>query len=486
MSGVGVVWAGAQEMPSRVFTSAEVLEDARLARRALETIHPGYDRYTNSSELAAAWDAFEANLQPGANERDFFAQLSLVLAKIRCSHTKAEPSQAWQEWRKSQPTYLPFQFEGDGQRMLVGASATDDLKPGDEVIAIDGRSSVEVLARIFAAVPADGFTDRARWFALGGLSDLDDCEFDHFYPFYFPLGDKIRLEIRRLGESSTRSIAVTPQVKAARNDNLKLPAAPRNFDEGVQLDFRNDGVAVLRIGTFVAYRKPIPPVTVLGPLFRKIDEAGTRCLILDLRGNGGGSDDAVETLLRFLSPKPLPSQSRRWVRVSRLGEFDSVVDTWDRSIFGLPEDRFRKLDNGYLEIVEPTKKDKPPIEPGFRGKLIALTGPANASGATLCLASLRERAGAVLVGEPTGGSVEGPTAGVLLFLKLPHTGIRVRIPVVRTITGFKCVPGLGILPDVLVNSTFDDRLDNRDPVLEAALSIARETTDKDPSAADQQ
>ena len=466
--------AVAGEMPSLMLSGAKALADVRLARRALETIHPGYARYTDVAVLDRVWEELEADCETGITRRDLFGRLSTVLAKIRCSHTKAEPAQSWAEWRATAATYFPFRFDTDGRRMVVTASATEQLQPGDEIAAIDGRPITQVLSRLMAVVPADGFTDASRTYGLGNVSDLDDCEFDHFYPYFFPYDTEVRLEVRPDGQQVARTSTTKLLKKAERDEALDLSDTDRNFDESVRLIMLDNGIAVLRIGTFVAYRNPISPVKVLRPVFEQIQQAGVRCLILDLRNCGGGSDSAALALRRFVSPKPFIDNSRRWVRIKRLGEFDSLVETWDRSLFERSDDRFRKLDNGYYELVQANKRPRKPLEPAFRGKLIALTSPANASGATLFLASIRDQIQATLVGEPTGGSVEGPTAGVILFLELPESGIRVRIPVIRTITGIDNPPGQGVLPDVVVEPTIEDRLAGRDPVLDTALRIARD------------
>ena len=74
------------------------------------------------------------------------------------------------------------------------------------------------------------------------------------------------------------------------------------------------------------------------------------------------------------------------------------------------------------------------------------------------------------MGEPTGGSAEGPTAGVMLFLKLPHSGIVMRVPAMRSWVNVEHPqPGRGVMPDVVVVPTFEDWLAGRDAVLEAAV-----------------
>lgn len=447
-------------------------QDIALARRAIETIHPGYDRSTARPELDAAWDALAARVALGLTDREFYARLSRVLALIRCSHTKAEPSPAWSESRAKSPTYLPFRFAASPGRMVVTASATPALRAGDDILSIEGRGTPALLAEVFDLVPADGWTDNTRWFAVGGMSDLDDCELDHYLPFLVPLGQTVRLEVRSPGDASSRSVTVPMMSRDARAAAMPGQAAPRNLDEALSLTIEGD-TAVLTIGTFVAYRKPIQPADLYRPLFERLRDADARTLIIDLRQNGGGSDSAVIDLLRFLLPEPFTPQTRAWVKTYRFGDLADKLDTWDKSVLTLPDELFTKLDNGYYQLNQPAPTFEP-LTPTFTGRVIALCGPANQSGATLCLAALKHLRGATLVGEPTGGSVEGPTAGTIFFLPLPHSGVRVRIPAIRSVTGLPSQPGLGATPDVLVPTTPDDLAAGRDPVLAKAKALAAE------------
>jgi len=464
-----------EAQPDRVIPAASALEDAALARRAVEMIHPGLHRYTPRTELDAAFERLEAVCAEDVTERDFYAALSHALSAIRCSHTKAEPSVRWTDWRASTPSYLPFRFVMDDGRMIVTKSAAAGVSRGDEIVRIDGLSARVLLAEIFDMVPADGWTDGARRFAMSSMSDLDDSEFDHFLPAVIPLGGSARLEIRRAGESTSRVVTVPMMTRDARSTALAEPPAARNLDEAVSLEILAEGVAVLRVGTFVAYRKPTIPEEIYRPHFERLASENIAHLILDLRGNGGGSDDAAIDLMRFLVAEPIKTQSRQWVRTFRFGDLVDKLETWDRSVLNLPAELFNDLGNGSFEVQSPPPDPLAPIEPVYRGRLVVLCGPANASGATLFLAGLRERRSVTLVGEPTGGSAEGPTAGVILFLPLPSTGIKVRIPAIRTVTGFTSARASGGLdPDVLVSPSLSDLLTGPDAALARAIEVVKD------------
>ncbi len=305
------------------------------------------------------------------------------------------------------------------------------------------------------------------------MSDLDESELDHFLPAFFEFGEVVQLEVRSPSDAQSRMIDARLMTQDARRAALAEPPPARNLDEAVSLDIRQGGVAVLRIGTFVAYRKAIKPADIYRPLFERLAAEKTQTLILDLRDNGGGSDDAAIDLARFLLANSFSVESKAWVRTYRFGDLTDKLETWDRSVLSMPEEAFKNLGNGYFEVQAPPSQPLEPLEPAFTGRVIVLCGPANASGATLFLAGLRERREVTLIGEPTGGSAEGPTAGIMLFLPLPNTGIKVRIPAIRSVTGIRSAnPGGGLDPDVIVRPTLSDVLAGRDVVLERAIDHA--------------
>ncbi len=305
--------------PDRVLSADQAIADLDLARRALDTIHPGFDRYTPRADLLASFDALRAACAPGITERDFYARLSRILASIRCSHTKAEPSRAWAAWREASPTYLPARFLISDGRLLVRRSATPLLSPGDEILALGETSASALIASVFSVTPADGFTDDARRFAISGASDLDDCELDHYLPAFLPAVGSVPAMVRAAAGGEPKPISLPLLTKAARAQALAEPGPARNLDEAVSLDIRGD-VAVLRIGTFVAYRKPIKPRDIYRPFFQRLADDKVGTLILDLRDNSGGSDEAAIDLARFLIAQPFTLPTRAIVRTFRFGD----------------------------------------------------------------------------------------------------------------------------------------------------------------------
>ncbi|MBL8897828.1 MAG: hypothetical protein JNM84_09375, partial [Planctomycetes bacterium] len=147
----GLATAPAQEpAPSyvpRVLTSAQALRDIDILRRALETIHPGLERYWSREERLALFAAWEARATRGAiDELELLREVAVGLARVRCGHTRVEAPQRLDEWREQTPTHLPFTFRLFDGRMFVDrvAESAPALSRGDEILALDGRATSEL------------------------------------------------------------------------------------------------------------------------------------------------------------------------------------------------------------------------------------------------------------------------------------------------------------------------------------------------------
>lgn len=442
--------------------------DVALTRQALEVIHPGLHRYTPKAEMDAAFARLEERVKQPISDVELYGELSLLLAKIRCDHTKAELPGALSKYRKENPTHLPFRFRLFDGRMYVASS--NQLARGTEILSINGVAVPEILARISPAVSIDGFTDAVIPAKLEADSDLMGSDFDQFYPVFFGFPDELKVEV------PGRTVPLKP-VTYAQWQSLPWPSVDgAEFHKTTTWKWIDAKTAYLRIDTFVNYRNPVDPATLYDPIFQAVRDA--EHLVVDLRENGGGSTDASEGLARYLLEKPFVLTRSVRLKAIRYGELPKYIETWGdrKALFEAPEERFRKLPDGWYEEI----RDAAPAEPSpyrFKGRVTVLTGPGNGSGSTMLIAKLKDEGRVRLVGMPTGGSAEGPTGGQIFFLKLPESGITVRVPAKRSLTNISTFkPGLGVAPDVEVRPTLADFLAGRDPALGVATGLTTDAT----------
>ncbi len=471
----------AQENPAdQWLTTTEIEADLSLAREAYSRVHPGYTRYASDAEMRDAWAAIEqhARAQGGMKLGDFYLAVELALTTIRCDHTKAELPKAMRDARQGKPLYLPFLWQLiEGRALIELAASETGLNRGDEVIAIDGRPVEEVVASVAPYVPVDGYTDWARASGIAQSLEFMGGAVDHFGMLLHDTPAVATLTIRNT-EGDERTV-MAPRIAFEEWTDLgRQQGTPASFSDAVHFERVGDDTGYLAVDSFVNYRNPVDPHEVLSPVFEAMhaEERGT--LILDLRKNGGGSTDASQALASYLIEEAMQLKLSMSTATLDLTGLKEHLTTWDARALNPDPRGFIANDDGTYTLRDGNADDTAVIVPAdaaFRGLLLVLTSNSNSSGSTNLLAILSEQERTTLIGEPTGGSAEGPTAGILLTLTLPKSGIRTRIPVFRyrnNVSSFE--PGLGLTPDIAASMTVEDFRRGKDPALETAKALASE------------
>ena len=182
-SPAGAKAALTEAPPVRMLTATEARADLAVMREALETIHPGLYRRTAKAEIDRALRQLEAGISSGLTDAELYRRISLLLAMIRCTHTKADQTEAMERWRTDHASHLPFRFRLIEGRMIVVSSDTTQtpLPRGTEILSINGRPVSELVATLGAYVSIDGRTEASRNAYIANDGDLMGADFDHFY-----------------------------------------------------------------------------------------------------------------------------------------------------------------------------------------------------------------------------------------------------------------------------------------------------------------
>ncbi|MBN8469801.1 hypothetical protein JYJ95_25115 [Corallococcus exiguus] len=422
--------------PSLTLEAAKARADVALLRRALETLHPGLHRYRDKAGTQAAFASLETAASRPITDLVLWREVSLLLAGIHCDHTKAELPESLEAWRRAQPTHLPLRFKLIEGRMIVVSNDGQPgaPPPGAELVAINGMPVPRVLPVLGRTVAYDGSTDQAIAAKLGSDSDLMGDDFNEAWPAFHGFPSRWEFDWKRSGDRQLSHATLVP-IPFTQWTTLPWPGSPYRDEFYKAIHWRLDGkVATLRIDTFVNYRNPVDAEAFLGGFFKMLKARGVEHLVLDLRESGGGSDDVAVALLRYLLPEPFVWLKPALLKAIRYGDLPQHIESWGnrQELFEPPLDGFRRTKEGTWERLprpdESSRQLQSPSPDRFTGRITVLTGPMNASGATMTLARLREKGGVRFVGEESAGSAEGPTGGRIFLLTLPHSGLRIRIP----------------------------------------------------------
>lgn len=477
--GMLLVLCAAQAGAADTLTAAQARADAAVLVKTLRALHPALDKYRSAAEVEAAFARFTARAEQARSADAMYLAATALAAAIRCGHTWTNvlnQQGAIKQRLLDTADKLPLTMTLVDERWRVLASATPGIKANDEIVAIDGRTSAEVVASMLPYLRADGSSDGKRLRQLG--HDRPDYSMmDIVWPLLAPPAAGVyQLRIAD-GDGATRLVAAPATTLAARAASLKAQGVTP-IDQAWRLRIDGD-LAVLTLPTFAFYRSNFDWRGFLADSFGTLRQRHIKRLVIDIRDNEGGDGAIGLELLSWLVKAPVTYVSDQSVTTYERVPYPLAryLDTWDFNFFdrtgqvtpivdGPQAGRFRFAPNA-AKVHTVTARTN-----GYQGTTWLLVGAENSS-ATFALAQLVQQSGAAtLVGQITGGNQRGLNGGQLAWVNLPHSGVAVDIPLLASSYGAD-TPDASVTPDIVVARSFARQVAGRDEEMDAVRALQR-------------
>jgi C-terminal processing protease CtpA/Prc len=344
------------------------------------------------------------------------------------------------------------------------------IRPGMEFLQINGRPVAEIVRVLLPKVSRDGFIETGRRKRIART-------FPSLLWLYVDQKDTYTVTARDIaGRTITstipgiferdRSTIVNP-VNATMSANVARLDGPA---ENVVLEFLEyGGVARIRIRSFGGQGF----LSTLDSSFAEVRANGTKSLILDLRGNGGGVDEYGAALVSHFVAKPFHYFD--YIHLTTIGP---SFATWPARTFEAMREGTQPHAGGGFRVtpkLHPGVAEQQPARSPFLGKLVVLIDGGSFSTTADVAAQLRSLGRATFVGEETAGAYEGNTSGLNALIILPNSRLRLKVMMYGYWNAVKppAARGRGTLPDYVVTRSVSDILRGRDPQLERAIALAR-------------
>ncbi len=415
-------------------------------------------------DYRAAFDTVRAGLGDGISRADFHVQLRKLVALFGDGHSRVRGV-----LRALVPGFAPCAFAPVGERI----AAIDGDKPliaGHPFVrAIDGRPIADWLAAA-ARLNARGAPQWERLNAANQLSFVVHLRAE----LGLPAGERIEFECESANGKRTkrRRVALARRPTFFRYAPAPKPAVP-------------DDVGYLRIEKMTDDAAEIDRIH--GAMR---DAMAKRAMIIDVRGNGGGTRDILRALLPyFLDPKQgprvvnvgayrlapgnprtrpggylanrflFPRDAASWTDGER-GAIDRLAATFRPDWTPDP----KRFSEWHYMVVSPD-----PARPHFEGAVALLIDAGCFSATDIFVGAFHGLPNVTLIGEPTGGG-SGRARGV----RLAHSKLQVRLSTMASFrpTGQR-YDGVGIAPAVAAAYTLDDAVGRTDSILAAAVAHLR-------------
>lgn len=465
-------------------------EDFSFLRKVLEETHPGLYRYTSKAAMQQKMDSIAGQLQHEMSFYSYYRVLTSLIAAIRCAHTSITPTNNIGKYFRETIHMLPLEIIPFRDRLLVTLNGTTDttIRPGDELLTINGQTTAQVLQELYSYVWADGYVQSSK------TSQIMGTKFCLFYYMMIAQPDTFNLSLRRPdGTAFSMKVPALPNktfhpqfFKNPVNRALLALYKDRNEKdnkEGWRLETMNiPQTAYLRIKGFGGGKNEEGAAAKMRSFMDKnmktLQKGKIEHLIVDLRNNGGGWDIQGLELFSYLT-KDTSSwyYYRRQYTITDSSEFLRYGDLSPEELRDVRKELLLQPDGTFnLQAAYNKSLTIQKAKPNhFKGKLYFLFNGGTGSSAAEFAALVRSHNTGVIIGEEVGAAYEGGNSGSFLHFQLPHTGISVGTPLVayEMAVDPPAQKGRGAFPDHAVSITIAALLQGKDAVLDYTKELIR-------------
>lgn len=466
--------------PKKMLSRAEMTEDLHTARSTLEKYHPFLYRYLPRGEFAKRYDSLLTSLPAEMESSGFYLLACQLFYSLRHGHMLLFPGDPNDAFAHHTLSGFTFEIFDDKIYILRDENGVADIQAGTRLESVNGMDASAMVAKYFYAVPVEGLGESLRLKLLAELFPL-------FLIYESERTDSLKLALNYLDSGFVVTVSAV-QKKSRTKLNSVLEMYRQMIDPVIIEDLSglytpearllftdpDRRVALLTVKNFMQ-----PNHEFYRESFRLLDSSGTAHLILDLRDNLGGVLMYAAELMSYLSDSSfffidrpvLKSRSQLFyphgnplVQYLVTTLFLPVVWALYSPIEKEPEGMFSY--NALESRLQKVKDDK------FKGSVSVLINGGTYSAASLVAANLKYSGERLVIGEETGGASEGTVAMRLSTLEMPNSGFQLRYGIGYLQPRYKGgEPGRGVMPDIRIIPTLNDRIEGIDPELRYLLEI---------------
>ena len=475
-----------QFSPYKRYSPEQLQKDYSVFRGALEESHPGIYWYTSKEKMDGYFQWGKDQLNDSLTEEEFRKTLSYVISKINCGHTVVKSSKSFSKFRDTTVTSIfPLSvkiWQGNtaaaGDTAVVAANLIRKdsiLKRGLVLKKINDRSISSLADTLGKFISSDGYNLTHKYQSLSNRGG-----FGYAYTSVFGAKEYYDIDyVDSTGEErSTVLPAFNPRADSstrraiAQLEKISKSERKRQFRNSSR-SFRIDSINKTGIMELNSFGRHLRLNSFFKSSFKKLKQSSASSLVIDVRGNGGGSVSNSTQLTKYLIDKKFKVADSLYAKTRKSQYKKYIDDHFVNRLFMLFFTAKKKDGNyhfGYFErhYFKPKKKYH------FDDRVYVLTGGNSFSATTIFAQAIKEQQNVMLVGEETGGGAYGNTAWLIPDVTLPETKVRFRMPLFRLVTN-KNIPkdGRGVKPEIEIMPTADAIKRGADYKMEKVMELIR-------------
>ncbi|HQX73080.1 MAG TPA: S41 family peptidase [Chitinophagaceae bacterium] len=467
--------------PVKKYSPQQLERDYSLYQHILEQHHPSLYWYTSKDSMDLYFMYGRQQLKDSMTEPEFRKLLSYVTAKINCGHTSIRNSKAWSKYSDTVRLgkMFPLSMKVWNDTMLVTANLNRKdsiLKRGTMITRINGKDIPTLTDTLFEYISTDGYNRTHKYQSLSNRG-----YFGSLYTLLYGPSEKYTLDyIDSTGQQKSITIPIyNPAADTAGRMMVRPPARIPRPSKRERRRQQISTIRLLRIDT--VNHSAMMTLSTFGrgyglkkffrQSFRALQQKNITHLIVDVRGNGGGSVNNSTQLTRYIARQPFKISDSLFAIRKRSNYEQYIQHHFWNKLFITLFTRRRNDGNyhfGYFErhYFRPKKNNH------YNGKVYIVTGGNSFSATTLFTGALVKQNNVIVVGEETGGGAYGNSAWLIPYATLPETGVRFRLPLFRLVID-KTVPknGRGVQPEITSFPSIEAIRRNADFKIETVMEL---------------
>jgi hypothetical protein len=440
--------------PAALISVEHMRSDLAFLREKILAQHSHPFLYTRAEEFDRLYRDLYANLDRPLEKAEFYRQTARLAASLKDGHTLVDLRlDAFMEFAKDHPVF-PLEVVFIGPRLYVGVNASGDehLKPGTEIVAVNGMS-VAAIVDAYRGLIND----------VHPIYDVYARLFREMFWLRYGAPERFTIQFR-MDDGSTGKVEV-PAHLFAENEfhSYQPPSGALTFKV-----LPNARAGLLTINSFTPSAEFD---AFLEQTFSTLSAQHIPALIIDVRKNGGGSGRLAQQVVSYLTDRPYKLIGAFYVKVT-----DDLKALYAKGTTHTDEDtRKIVMDNPAGALVDGLKDSGPVMitpphrDHVFRGPVYVLTANNTFSAAAMFTAYIKCNRLGKIVGEEPGQSTNFVADAVPFTM--PNSGLGVEVSFSEIHMACEQSYYHGIQPDHPFSASRASIAEGKDAVLDFTLGL---------------
>ncbi|PTT41162.1 hypothetical protein DBR28_04620 [Chryseobacterium sp. HMWF028] len=469
------------------FSPDQFVEDLRTFRSIREKANSGLYVYRTRKQIDSIYQQAEIEARNSKNIFDFYKVIASVTGFEGSCHNYTDLPNHASYYLAQKPEYLPITLKNIDGRLLQDSKEVA-LPLGAEILSVNGVPAKEMISRFSKYYFSDGYSmpyKETTGFERGMLDK-----------FYIEFGTHKNYVISYQWNGNVKEISL-PGISLENFKKLQDSRHSLIFDKKLlseKYSFTKEGEGIYRLslrGFDFATGKEDPTYkkfsVFLDQMMNTLEREKINNLIIDLRGNTGGTGALYEKVFSYLTQRPFRDSHYAYTKFNEVPMGEKLIIT---SLFLSNGVQDKHGLNAYLKQLYPKAvqgkyywaDDKNPLimpnERTFKGQLYLLVDQRVASAASHLASLVKSYTNAIVIGKETVGGYYEHNGHLPLVYELPNTGIQTGFSIVHVIQDAQNLPdqkkGQGIIPHIKIQQTDQEFLDQTDVYLKKVSELRKQ------------